>query len=453
MKKVLLTVFLAVFLLMSLVPFAGLLAFGPSEAAANEVLAQPPAIKTQDGGLNFEFLSDASDWLADRFALRRQYITANAAVEATAFRESASKDVILGKDGWLFYRSTLDDYQGQNLMSPREIWSAARCLTLLQEYAQSRGISFLFTVAPNKNTLYPQYMPSSAVQSSQPGNLAHLQTALSDAGVPYLDLCAVLKNEDAVLYHKLDSHWNNLGAALAHDAIMERLGAEYTPMYQPSQYTAAGTHDGDLYQMLYPAGTQKDVQYSPDFALDFTYQRPIRSPEDQTILTACEGKQGKLLMFRDSFGNTLHTFMAESFGEACFSRAMPYTAALLDSEQPDTLIIEIVERNIPWLAERAPVMPAPIRVINIPQKQTQCSITCCRTQTGESQFCFAGSIGEPLDDGSPVFIVAQGQIYEAFPAGEGEAPFTAYLPVQASSVQVAFLQNGILILSQPISCQ
>ena len=33
--------------------------------------------------------------------------------------------------------------------------------------------------------------------------------------------------------------------------------------------------------------------------------------------------------------------MAESFGTACFSRAMPYDLTLLQSERADTLIIEL----------------------------------------------------------------------------------------------------------------
>lgn len=453
MKKVLLTVFLAIFLLMCLAPFAGLLIFGASDAAANEILAQPPTVKTEDGRLNLDYLSDAGGWLADHFALRQEYITANAALEAAVFRESASEDVILGKDGWLFYRSTLDDYQGLNLLSDREIWSAAHCLSMIQSYAQSRGISFLFTVAPNKNTLYPQFMPDAVTRSDAPGNLKRLEQALAQQGVNYLDLCGAFRAEDAVLYHRLDSHWNNLGAALAHDAIMEKLGIAYVPRYRQEQFTEEASHDGDLYRMLYPAGTQKDIQQQPAFAWEFTYQRPIRSPEDQTILTASDNQPGKLLMFRDSFGNTLHPFMAESFGEACFSRAMPYTLSMLDTEQPDTLVIEIVERNIPWLVQRAPELPAPVCNLLIPQTQTDCSAVCSFTQLSDGSFCYTGDLGETPDTQSLIYLLCDGVIYEAFPAGESENAFTAYLSVQADTVQVLFERDGNLILSQPIVCE
>ena len=60
-------------------------------------------------------------------------------------------------------------------------------------------------------------------------------------------------------------------------------------------------------------------------------------------------------MCRDSFGNALHADLAEDFGEALFSRAMPYDLSLMDDVQPDTLIVELVERNLCWLCTRPPL--------------------------------------------------------------------------------------------------
>ena len=62
-----------------------------------------------------------------------------------------------------------------------------------------------------------------------------------------------------------------------------------------------------------------------------------------------------------SFGNALHADLAEDFGVALFSRAMPYDLSLTDDVQPDTLIVELVERNLCWLCTRPPLLPAPVR--------------------------------------------------------------------------------------------
>ena len=440
-------IFLGVFLLMCLWPLAGMAIAGPSGAAANEKLAPLPAL-TKGGAFNTDFLNDTGDFFADHFASRQELITLNAKLEAAIFGESASEDVILGRDGWLFYKSTLDDYQGQNLLSEREIRSAARCLALVQEYAQAQNASFLFTVAPNKNTLYPEYMPDRYLRSDTPGNAERLYDALRQEGVQYVDLKAAFRAEDRTLYQRLDSHWSNLGAALAHDAILDALGKNAARLYAPEQFIAAQDHEPDLYPMLYPAGTEKDVQLYPEWAWHFSYDKPIRSVEDHIIRTICENASGTLLMFRDSFGNMLYPFMAESYGAACFSRAMPYELSLLETEHADTLVIEIVERNIGWLTQRAPILPAPTREISLPEVcDPTVRFTCAFTQTDSGMLCCYGNLDCTPDTDSPIWLVCGGTVYEASPAGEGDFPFTAFLPKQPASLQIMFLRNGSLVLS------
>lgn len=441
--------FLCVFLLMCLLPLVGMAITGPSEAAANEILAAPPSLTRADGSFNTAVLNDTNDYFADHFSFRQELITADAKLEAAVFSESASKDVILGKDGWLFYQSTLDDYQGQNLLSDREIWSAAHCLALMQEYAQVHDASFLFAVAPNKNTLYPQYMPDRYLRTAQPGNAARLLEALQAAGVMTADLETVFLAEDSVLYQRLDSHWNNLGAALAHDTIMDALGKNAARFYVPDRFAAVKDHDADLYQMLFPAGKEKDVQLYPAWEWSFTCDRPIRSAEDQTIRTSCTDRDGKLLMFRDSFGNALYPFMAESFGSACFSRAMPYDLSLLESESADTLVIEIVERNIGWLSSRAPILPAPVREIRVPEVcDPSVKYACTFSEKADGTVCCSGSLDCVVDSDSPIYLVCDGTVYEASPAGSGVAPFTAYLPSQPAALQVMFYRGNTLVITQ-----
>ena len=161
-------------------------------------------------------------------------------------------------------------------------------------------------------------------------------------------------------------------------------------------------------------------------------------------------RSGSLLMFRDSFGNSLYPYMADSFFEARFSRAMPYDLSLLDDSDTDTLVIEIVERNIDWLAQRAPIFPAPMREISVTEVcDPSLQFTCGFTQT-DNAVCCSGNLDCAPDTDSPIYLVCDGTVYEASPAGSGELPFTAYLPVQPSTLQIMFYRNGTLVISQAI---
>lgn len=444
--------FLILGLAICLLPLIGLAVTGPAPAAANEILAFPPELKTPSGSLNLRYLSDVSDYFRDHFSGRQELVTLNAKLESSLLGDSASEKIVVGKDGWLFFAETSDDYLNTNQLSDRRIWAAAHTLSLIQEYAKSKNAVFLFTVAPNKNTLYPEYMPDLYLRSEEPGNRERLFAELRKEGVSCLDLTDAFRSENRVLYHRLDSHWTNLGAALAHDRILAALGKQDDSFCDPARFRTERTHSGDLYTMLYPTGKEKDVQYIPEPPLSFQYAVPIRSPEDQRILTACDGKTGNLLMFRDSFGNTLHSFMAESYEKAWFSRAMPYQLTMLDASGADTLVIEIVERNIDWLSLRAPILPAPVRDLPLPKNQT--AVTASLTCTQEKTFWkISGELTEEMDADSPIYLLADGTVYEASPLGEEEGSFTAYLPAQIDQASILFRINGILVQSTEISCQ
>ena len=72
-------------------------------------------------------------------------------------------------------------------------------------------------------------------------------------------------------------------------------------------------------------------------------------------------------MFRDSFGNNLYPYLADSFGAALFSRSMPYRLDLAAQREADYVAAELVERNLRYLIQNIPVMPAPGRGTEKPE--------------------------------------------------------------------------------------
>ena len=171
--------FIALMTALCLIPSLGMLASPPQEAGANEVLALMPEPRDAEGNWNTEYLAQLKDYAEDHFFLRQSMISAWSELNVGLLRTSISDSVILGRDSWLYYEGTLNDYTGTNLLSDREITSAARNLALVKEYAGSQGARFLFTVAPNKNSLYPEHMPPLTVFSER-RNAVRLAAALEE---------------------------------------------------------------------------------------------------------------------------------------------------------------------------------------------------------------------------------------------------------------------------------
>ncbi len=438
-KKIFSLIFTAVFLLACLVPAAGLILTGGAKAGANEILAPEPKLRGADGRLNGRFLAQLADYVDDRFFLRQECVTAWAALNAAVFRTSVTSDVVLGREGWLYFAPTLDDYTRADPMTGRELWCAGRTLYLLQEHAISRGARFLFTVAPNKNSLYPENMPAYDRRDAV-SNAGALQAVLEDMGVAYLDLFDVFRASDETLYFPTDSHWNGRGAALAADAILGALGRESSYFFGGF---LPGEHTGDLYEMLYPAGTKKDLDWI--YAPGYTFTANSANPDSITLRTGCAAGEGTLLMYRDSFGRNLYPYLAESFETAVFSRKNDYTPTELSPG--DVMVVELVERNLRYLNVYAPTLPAAARdasladgAVGAGTEQLDISI-----DDNKNYVNYSGRFDGCLpDDDSPVYVMVGDALYEAIPQPSG---FSLWLSGQDADgpVQVIFTSEGNLV--------
>ena len=99
------------------------------------------------------------------------------------------------------------------------MFNAVSNIKAMEKYVEGKGKKFVLTIAPNKNTLYPENMPNNYKKVSEKNNLSKLEKVLKKEKINYVDLKSVFKNEDEVLYLKRDSHWNNKGALLAYNSI------------------------------------------------------------------------------------------------------------------------------------------------------------------------------------------------------------------------------------------
>ena len=358
-SKPLAAAYIAVVAVLCLVPSVGLL-FAGSEVSSDSDAAPAPELTTSDGSFNFNVMSDAGDWFDDHFAFRNEWVTAAAALEGGVFGVSPNESVVYGTNGWLYYGDSVDDFRGTDQLNDRALYDIAHSMKLVQDYAASRDIDFAFTIAPNKNTLYGENMPYYYQVKVGDTNLDRIAGVLADEGVNYIDARTLLADQGKVLYHASDSHWNNEGALLVADAFMSSMSHAHRNYFgvEPS---VRDDFVGDLEKMLYPAApaAEDELDYGGQ---DFAYKNAVESNFDPRVETAsvAEAPTGSLVMYRDSFGNSLLPFMAEAYDQAYFSRGVPYQLAIdLDAHAADTLVIERAQRFMRDMAANAPMMPAP----------------------------------------------------------------------------------------------
>ena len=428
MKRFWYILFTVVFFLSCLVPSVGMLIEGPSPAVANEIPAAKPKLFKVDGSFNPDVLSQVQKYMSNGFFLRLDAITVWDRLCAELFGTSVNDNVLVGPDGWLFYGGAVSDITGADQMTDREIWCAARSLALMQEYAQSQGSDFLFLAVCGKYTLYPSHAPG-YVTVAEGSNRERLHAALEEQGVDYVNMYDVFSQVDEELYWQWDSHWNSRGAALAADALMAAAG-ESTD-YFAGPFTAVEEHRGDLYEMLYPKGTALETDYHWDPGFTFTYLSNFRSADDNTIETENPGKQGSLLMFRDSSGRSLYPYMAQSFGRAYFSKLNNYRVDYVNQQEATLVVVELAERTLPYLLQYPAVYPSPERdaAVLAGAQAVESALTAEEPdKTMEGYQKLTGTLPAETAVDAPVYVAVDGTVYETIPGPES---FTLWLPADA----------------------
>lgn len=285
------------------------------------------------------------DDVENRLGLRTALITGRDWLLAL-IGESGNEQVIRG-DGMLFYDEEMPDYLGWSAMPEDELIALADELARLADTLAAENRRLVVLLAPNKSSVYPETVPARYLPAAQPSNLTRLQAALAARGVDYVDAQGVLlTGKDAgQLYFANDTHWNARGAWLVYSSLMDALAL---PIPYGNVTFEAGTA-GDLIVMARPGASPTEPDAAPSLQRAYRTARPMRSLNDMRIETTTQADTPTLLVIRDSFGEGLFPYLANSMGRMVYSRV--YEDALGQARQADAdiVVIEIVERNIPIL--------------------------------------------------------------------------------------------------------
>ncbi|SDL51205.1 SGNH hydrolase-like domain-containing protein, acetyltransferase AlgX [Nonomuraea maritima] len=187
-----------------------------------------------DVSKGWETIPRLEAWGTARLPLRDDAIRGHVSLSRFMFSESPAYNtgaeptyprVIEGEDGWLYFG---DDV----LEACRPRWSVEETLARVERLARivrASGRQFVFTIAPDKTTIYPDKLPQRFLgQSCLKSRKTEFWRALQSASLEgYIDLRRPLLNLQASMrqpiYWRTDSHWNHRAAALYGATIASHL--------------------------------------------------------------------------------------------------------------------------------------------------------------------------------------------------------------------------------------
>ena len=276
------------------------------------------------------------------------------------FRERVFDKTLIGKERWLIYtdEGSIDDYQHINAFSPADLQRLQQDLDTLNEALSQKGIKLLVVIPPNKNTIYPEYVPDEIPVVAAPSRYDQLVDYMQQHGkTQILDLRPALleARKTRVVYLSKDTHWNDHGAFVGYQQILLALKSDF-PILEPhplsdfEQTTRAGVVL-DLAQIIAaPDLVTDDIVLSPLYASNTTYVQTKYGYRRLTISTNPNTSLPKAVIYHDSFFNRLIPLLGDNFQKAVFipSNSPPeiWNFSWVDSQKPDIVILEFTERYI-----------------------------------------------------------------------------------------------------------
>jgi hypothetical protein len=350
------------FLLAIVLPVAGALVFRNSfdPSAENRPITPFPTFEKARAA---EFPVHFERWFEDRFAFRRQLITAQSLAKVR-LGVSPSSRVVIGRDGWLFYAGerSVDLFRHTLPFGSAELKGWREALEARRAGLARRGIRYLLVIPPDKETVYPEFMPRQLSQAEGLSRLDELVAELRQRSrVEVVDLRPALSaaRGGELLYHRTDTHWNDRGAFAGYRPIAEKL-SEWFPAVRPllreaCVETRQQTLGGDLSGMLalraeLPERESLGLRLAAPRAVDSDPGVPVSPNTPPHAMpkarAVADVSLPRALVLRDSFAEALLPFLAENFQRSVFLFTHRLDEAQVERERPDVVIEEIVERYL-----------------------------------------------------------------------------------------------------------
>ncbi|HEV3203139.1 MAG TPA: hypothetical protein VGY77_02090 [Gemmataceae bacterium] len=333
-------------------------------AAENRPLVPKPEFKWKPETLD-AFPARYEAYYNDHFGFRHTLIHWLNIAQSIWLKTSTSPKVIIGKHDWLFYtiEPVGNDYPSQKPFSPVELTRWQHMLERRRDWLAARGILYIFVIAPDKQSIYPEHLTRAVrrrySQETRIDQLVAYFNSHSDFRI--LDLRDSLQEAKLrdLLYSRTDSHWNQRGAFVAYQTLMEKIAQQY-PDVKPLprsmfESIVKPSKGGDLAQML---GLEKRL---PEDILDLVprFQRRAKKvdagysvllpPQMQPFaMETSDSTLPRAVIFRDSFADALIPFLSEHFQRVFYLWQEPYEFdfAAIEREKPAIVIQEIVERKL-----------------------------------------------------------------------------------------------------------
>ncbi len=308
----------------------------------------------------------------DRVGFRPELLALRRRILLDALGDSTADLVWIGRDGWLFTNSI-----GPNSVpmprdeSERRLAGWVEALRTRRDWLAARGIRYVVVIAPEKSSVYPEFLPDAIRRHPPPDYSKFLKDQLGDLIDDPTAALVEAKATTPQLYFQLDTHWTDAGAFVTYRELERRLANEMPgfrakPMHR-FRPRAWQTPNCDLARAL---GRPPNLCEEAMAIYDVPHDPFARLPNDpimvqlnrmenrlahiEPLVVEAPSGIGRALFLHDSFGHNLKRMLASDFRRLVCAGTYGFPTDVIEAEKPDVVIQLFVARAV-TLADAKPI--------------------------------------------------------------------------------------------------
>ena len=334
----------------------------------NRLPVPVPRLESQNFSGLQKFIAGSELYFNDHFGFRNKLIRWFQNWKGGLFHDRTTDKVINGQNGWLFMSELkmIEHHLGIAKFTPAQLKSWQALLEKRRDWLAARGIKYLLVVPPDKQEIYPEFLPTwllAATPTNRENKLDQFFRFMRvNSTVEVLDLRQTVSaaKQTAPTYLQNDSHWNGFGSLVAAQQVVKVLSRQFPGLpplrLEDFHWMNAPTTGGDLVQMLGTESPEKNY---------FTVERNVSAGDRLTFSTnniasrldphgsATVSESGlhidtSAVVFGDSFSGRWKPFLGYSFRRIFYSPGgnREFDPQIIVQNQPQIVINEILQRYL-----------------------------------------------------------------------------------------------------------
>lgn len=176
--------------------------------------------------LSGDYQMKEEDYINNNFGFRTSFVRLHNQLDYWLFGKINAKNVLLGKDDYLYEYSYIREYLGRNFLGKDSIDQMVAKLKSVSDSLSVRGTDLVVLFAAGKASYYPEYFPDSLPPESKTiSNYDYFSKAIDSAGILNIDFNSwFVRMKDTSrypLYTKGGIHWSKYGEYLVADSLIK----------------------------------------------------------------------------------------------------------------------------------------------------------------------------------------------------------------------------------------